>query len=146
MGTLSTDRSPPPPTDRRTAPDLGGPALSVPALTGGGSVLAVLSSALDGLSLRQQVIADNIANVDTPDFRATGVEFESSLREAIADGDDPQIAAQLVPTVTPVGANGNNVDLRKETMAATQTQFQYQLMTRAVTDQYSLVKTVAGSM
>lgn len=120
--------------------------MSVPALTGGGSVLAVLSSALDGLSLRQRVIADNIANVDTPDFRATGVEFESSLREAIADGDDPVVEASVVPTVTPVGANGNNVDLRKETMAATQTQFQYQLMTRAVTDQYSLVKTVAGGM
>jgi flagellar basal-body rod protein FlgB len=109
-------------------------------------VLAVLSSALDGLSLRQRVIADNIANVDTPDFRASSVDFESSLREAVTDGTDPRVEAQLVPTVTPVGADGNNVDLRKETMAATQTQFQYQLMSRAVTDQYSLVKTVAGGM
>ena len=37
-------------------------------------------------------------------------------------------------TDTPVGANGNNVDLRKETLAAIQTQFQYQLLSRAVSD------------
>ena len=46
--------------------------------------------------------------------------------------DDP-------PTNAPVGANGNNVDLRKETLAAVQTQFQYQMMTRAVSDRFSLV-------
>ena len=42
-------------------------------------VSAVLNSALDGLSTRQQVIADNIANVDTPGYRATSVDFESAL-------------------------------------------------------------------
>jgi flagellar basal-body rod protein FlgB len=44
-----------------------------------------------------------------------------------------------------VGANGNNVDLRKETMAAMQTAFQYQMLTRAVNDRMSLVRTAAGA-
>ena len=34
---------------------------------------------------------------------------------------------------------------RQELMAAQQTQFQYQLMTRAVNDQYALVKTAASA-
>ena len=118
--------------------------MSVPAVSGGDAVFAVLSSALDGLSLRQRVIADNVANVDTPDFRATSVDFETSLRAAVEGGRiDDEVAARLLASDTPVGANGNNVDLRKEMLAATQTQFQYQMMTRAVNDRFSLVKTVA---
>lgn len=111
-------------------------------------VSAVLSSALDGLALRQRVIADNIANVDTPGFRATSVDFESSLAAAIDAGEMPAagVAATTAPTRTPVGPNGNNVDLRKETLAAIQSQFQYQIMSRAVSDRFELVTTAAGAV
>ena len=108
----------------------------------------VLATALDGVSLRQRVIADNIANVDTPGFRATSVDFETELKAAISDGSFEKgvdsIQATTSPTDTPVGANGNNVDLRKETMAAVQSQYQYQILTRAVTERFNLVKTAAG--
>lgn len=107
-------------------------------------VSGVLASALDGISLRQNVIADNIANVDTPDFRASTVDFETSLRDAVArgDGSAPLNVVQLA-TQTPVGSNGNNVDLRKETMAAMQSSFQYQIVTRAVTDRLADLRTAA---
>lgn len=110
------------------------------------SISQVLASALDGVSLRQQVIADNIANVDTPGFRATSVDFESQLNAAISDGSFESgsrvdVGATTTPTDTPVGANGNNVDLRKETMAAMQSQFQYQILTRAVTERFNIIKT-----
>jgi flagellar basal-body rod protein FlgB len=113
---------------------------------GADGVQSVLHGALSGLSLRQDVIADNIANVDTPHFRARSVEFESSLRSAIARGQaSAPIAVQTSPTQTPVGVNDNNVDLRKETMAAMQTVFQYQTVSRAVTERLDLVRTAAGS-
>jgi len=115
------------------------------------AVSHVLASALDGVSLRQRVIADNIANVDTPGFRASSVDFETQLKAAIsdgslADGTADTITATSSPTDTPVGANGNNVDLRKETMAAVQSQFQYQILTRAVNDRFNLVKTAAAGV
>ncbi|MFC6154130.1 flagellar basal body rod protein FlgB [Nocardioides yefusunii] len=107
------------------------------------SVSGVLYTALDGVSLRQQVVADNIANVDTPGFRSTTVSFESSLRNAIANGDFADGVAEVpvttTPTNSPVGTNGNNVDLRKETLSAMQSQYTYQLLTRAVSDRYSLI-------
>ena len=115
--------------------------MSIFSADGVGSVLA---SALDGISARQNVIADNIANVDTPNFRASTVDFETSLRSAIARGDaDAPLSLQTVPTDTPVGLNGNNVDLRKETMAAMQSQFQYQLVTRSVTDRLADLRVAA---
>ena len=109
------------------------------------AVGSVLHSALDGVAQRQRVIADNIANVDTPNYRATSVDFETSLRAAIAEGDlSSEVAPIATATNTPVGANGNNVDLRKETLAAVQSQFQYQMLTRAVTERFGLISTAAG--
>jgi flagellar basal-body rod protein FlgB len=110
----------------------------------------VLHSSLNGISFRQRVIADNIANVDTPAFRASTVEFESSLRSAIDSGsaerlDSGAVGYTATPTQTPVGANGNNVDLRKETMAAMQSVFQYQVVSRAVSDRLDLARTAAGA-
>jgi flagellar basal-body rod protein FlgB len=107
------------------------------------AVGAVLNTALDGLSTRQQVIADNIANVDTPHYRASSVDFENALRSAIQAGDPGAASPSVTATDTPVGANGNNVDLRKETLAAVQSQFQYQVLTRAASDRFDLVRTVA---
>jgi flagellar basal-body rod protein FlgB len=119
-------------------------AVSVPAVSGSDAVMGVLTAALDGLSLRQRVIADNIANVDTPNFRSSSVDFETSLKAAVESGSMDQAQAQVLASGSPVGANGNNVDLRKEILAATQTQFQYQLVSRAVSDRFTLIKTVAG--
>ncbi|RNL80233.1 flagellar basal body rod protein FlgB [Nocardioides marmorisolisilvae] len=115
------------------------------------AVSQVLASALDGVTQRQQVIADNIANADTPGFRATSVDFESQLKAAINDGEfasgEPVDTGVITtPTDTPVGANGNNVDLRKETLAAMQSQYQYQILTRAVSERFNLVKTAATGM
>ncbi|WP_246142803.1 flagellar basal body rod protein FlgB [Nocardioides rubriscoriae] len=113
-------------------------------------VSAVLGFALDGLAARQRTIADNIANIDTPGFRSSYVDFESVLRSAVDEGEGaPGVLAGAVPLAgasdSPVGANGNNVDLRKETLAAMQSQFQYQMITRAVSDRFELVRTVAGA-
>ena len=53
-------------------------------------VMAALTSALNGLSLRQRAIADNIANINTPDYHAKRVQFEAALAEgkavAVVDG------------------------------------------------------------
>ncbi len=115
------------------------------------AVSRVLGLALDGVSLRQRTIADNIANVDTPGFRATNVDFETSLRRAVENGEITDastngVRAETSPTNTPVGANGNNVDLRKETLAAVQSQYQYQILTRAVTDRFNIMRdSLSGS-
>ncbi len=112
------------------------------------SVAAALGSALDGLALRQRVVADNVANIDTPGFTAATVDFESSLRAAIADGEltDRGVVPTTGLSANQPGADGNNVDLAEQTMTAMQSVFQYQLLSRAVGDRYALVKTAIGGM
>lgn len=111
-------------------------------------VAAALGSALDGLALRQRVIADNIANMDTPGFIASTVDFEGSLRAALADGtmSEADVAPAVASSTATPGADGNNVDLGTETLNAMQSTFRYQLLSRAVGDRASLITTAIGGM
>ena len=117
-------------------------------ITGPDPVGSALHSALDGLSYRQRVAADNIANADTPGFTATDVDFEDSLRGALADGSFARGDATPSTTASTAqaGADGNNVDLATETMTQMQATFSYQLLSRAVGDRYGLVSTAIGGM
>jgi flagellar basal-body rod protein FlgB len=47
--------------------------------------LSVLERSLDTAALRQKVIANNIANVDTPYFKRSEVRFEDVLQDAIGE-------------------------------------------------------------
>ena len=111
-------------------------------------VAAALSTALDGLALRQRVAANNVANIDTPGFTAATLDFEGNLRAAMADGslDENGVLPTVGTSTAQPGANGNNVDLATETMTAMQAGFQYQLLSRAISDRYTLVTTAIGGM
>src|SRR3546814_11960822 len=78
---------------------------------------AGLHVALNGLSARQRVIADNIANLETPEFLAGRVDFESSLSAALS-GDNPASAAITTErSMSATGVYGNNVTLDAATHA-----------------------------
>jgi len=104
--------------------------------------VTALHSALDGLAARQRAISDDIANVNTPYYRARSVSFEGGLRSALANGDDP---LGVTPTVTlsdaPVGLTYSNVDINAETMSSVHTQLAYDLALRATGDRFSLLRT-----
>jgi len=50
-------------------------------------VIGALNSSLNLRLLNQNVISSNIANADTPGYKAKAVEFESALRDALGVGD-----------------------------------------------------------
>lgn len=104
------------------------------------SVTAVaLESALDALALRQRVIADNVANIQTPGFLAGRVSFEEQLARAVARGSGaaaPVVARSLEPTRT----DGNNVNLETETLLNVDTNLRYQLATRAIDGQFGAIR------
>jgi flagellar basal-body rod protein FlgB len=102
-----------------------------------------LHSALDGLQTRQNAISDDIANINTPYYRARSVDFEGQLKQALANGDDPM--STVTPTVefstAAGGLTGNNVDLNAETIAGAKTEMSYELALRATGDRFSLLQT-----
>jgi len=116
-------------------------------ISGSDPVAAALTSALDGLALRQRVTANNIANMDTPNYVAQKVDFESSLQSAISSGTVTQgVSASVTSSTASPGLDGNNVDLGTEEMQAMQDTFRYQLLSRAVGERYNLITTAIGGM
>jgi flagellar basal-body rod protein FlgB len=45
----------------------------------------ILTGALDGLTLREQAVAANLSNIDTPGYTAETVDFESELQAQLSD-------------------------------------------------------------
>lgn len=103
-----------------------------------------MNSALDGLSLRQRVIADNIANIQTPGFTAGRVSFEESLAEAVSGGSGAA-TARVDRSLEPTRLDGNNVNLDTETLLNIDTVLRYQLATRAVDGEFSNLRTAMRS-
>lgn len=52
-----------------------------------GNYIRDLSATLDAMSMRQQVIVNNIANASTPGFVPQTVAFEDTFRQILEDGD-----------------------------------------------------------
>ena len=91
----------------------------------------VVLGALDGLSLRSEVRANNIANAETPGFRAGHVDFETALTDAILRGEPQQTHASVVPSPTVVDARGNSVDVETEMIGELKDGLQREAMTAA---------------
>jgi flagellar basal-body rod protein FlgB len=82
----------------------------------------VLPRLVEATTLRQRVIAMNVANVNTPGYRHLEVEFEGSLDQQLRRDDGR--AAGLRPRVAEGGggvarADGNNVDIEAEMVRLT---------------------------
>jgi flagellar basal-body rod protein FlgB len=63
-----------------------------------GGTLSHMQAALDVRSLRQEVLASNLANSDTPGFQAVDVDFEATMREMVERMDRADAASASAAT------------------------------------------------
>jgi flagellar basal-body rod protein FlgB len=104
---------------------------------------SALRVAASGLALRQRVIANNIANVETPGFRAGRVQFEDALHAAVSGGGDPTgTDLAVLASDEPTRLNGNNVNLDHETLSNVDTGLRYQLVLRALDSKFGQLRDV----
>jgi flagellar basal-body rod protein FlgB len=88
------------------------------------SLFDVTSSALEvaikGTEQRQGVLANNLANVNTPNFKRSDVSFQGALASALQSSNgDPSVVDNTAFTTssdssTSMRADGNNVDVDVE--------------------------------
>lgn len=111
---------------------------------------AVLNKVLDGASARQRVLANNIANVDTPGYTRQEVHFEDALKEAIDDpGTDGQLKVAAIEQVeietatdhqTPGRDNGNNVAIDREMADMAKNSLQYETAAQLLYSKFRLLR------
>lgn len=79
--------------------------------------LTLLEAGLKAASMRQAAIANNIANIQTPGFRRSDVNFADALQEALRSGKTAlqDLNVQMFqPLSTDVDTSGNDVSLDME--------------------------------
>lgn len=123
----------------------------------------LMSQALDGLALRQRVVANNVANVDTPGFKASEVRFEDALRRSLdgdpnqgvrlvrtsaghlpgmdGGGDAPEVVAM---TGTTLRNDGNNVDIEQQMAMLAETTLRFNAVSEALARRFAMLRMVAS--
>ena len=96
---------------------------------------------LDAVALRQEAIASNIANVETPGYKRLDLasSFQTALESACASRDGQQIASLEPalapdPNAVPLGRDGNTVNLEQEMAQMTQNTLVHSLETQLVSN------------
>lgn len=118
----------------------------------------ILDKAADASWMRENVITNNIANIDTPGYKRQDVDFESVLQKALGKTkyssldkkvrELNQDLGKLTTTSYTDAANysyrldRNNVDENTENAELASESLRYQLLTTAITNNFSRMQTV----
>ena len=133
----------------------------------GGITPLTLKKSLDGAMLRHEILANNVANVNTPRFKRSDVKFRTQLKSAIDSmtensqlsmrgkttnlGHMPigppihldQVSASIQrDTATSVRVDENNVSLDMELATLSGNAAYYSTMVRLLNDYYGSIRTV----
>jgi flagellar basal-body rod protein FlgB len=109
-----------------------------------GSHLGNLERSLDRTTLRQGLIANNIANVNTPGYKRKDVDFGIELNKAMGDSST-QLIGNDADIKTTYGSNrrdGNSVDLEGEVVHMAETENRYRLLSEMTTRYFNGLKSV----
>ncbi|KJR45790.1 Flagellar basal-body rod protein FlgB [Desulfosporosinus sp. I2] len=124
-----------------------------------GPVLNVLQKGLEASSVRQQVLSNNVANIDTPNFKRSDVDFQAVLGTALGETSGVLPMKLTVPKhlrgleegngsgivtdrETTLRNDGNNVDVDREMTYVAENGLYYNSLTRTISSQLGLLRMV----
>ncbi|GAA0178088.1 flagellar basal body rod protein FlgB [Clostridium sediminicola] len=122
------------------------------------STYDLMKNALDAVNLRQSVLTNNISNVNTPNFKASRVKFEETLKDTIGQGNvslkgerNNHISTSTLEDIKgkvivdkniKVKEDGNSVDIEKEMMDMAANQILYNALVQQVNKKLSNISYV----
>ena len=120
------------------------------------SYINVLSKAADASWTRETLIANNIANADTPGYKRQDIDFQSVLKNELSNYkymnlDQKMNSVDLNKLNASVYTDhkyysyrldGNNVDIDTEQVELASEQIKYQALTQSITSEFQRLQTV----
>ena len=120
------------------------------------SYINVLSKAADASWTRESLIANNIANAQTPGYKRQDIDFQSVLKNELSNYNfmnlDQKVnsvdLSKLNASVYTDHKNysyrldGNNVDIDTEQVELASEQIKYQALTQSITSEFQRLQTV----
>lgn len=119
----------------------------------------ILDKAADAANLRNELLTNNIANVDTPNYKRKDLDFESVLQGELAGEKNLSIAvknanreldtldAQVYTDNASLSyrLDGNNVDINTEEARLAENQIKYQTLVDLMNQEFGRYNTVLSS-
>lgn len=119
----------------------------------------VLDKAADAANTRNEVISNNIANVDTPNYKRKDVSFQDYLKMALIGDEslDDRVAdinthlsdfngyTYTDSSTLSYRLDGNNVDIDTESSMLAQNQIRYNALVEQIGQEFARYKTVLSS-
>lgn len=120
----------------------------------------VLQKAADGAWKRNEAIANNIANIDTPGYKRQDVSFQAELQHALKASKYTSLDTKVrelndngkLSRIEPRGytdyadysyrIDGNNVDIDNENVELASNQIVYQALVQSINSEFQDIKTV----
>jgi len=118
----------------------------------------ILEKSLDAAWTRNEVMSNNIANVDTPNYKRSTVSFEDELNKAMDSSvldlnttdkrhislknNDLQIKVSQDQQSLQYRLDGNNVDIESEMADLAKNSIRYNTLVQKVSDEYNKLKYV----
>lgn len=109
-----------------------------------------LQRAMEGASMRQEALASNLANANTPGYQRKDVDFKSALAGALGSGDAARaVESARITTSTDSGvvnqANGNGVDIDAESAKLAANGLEYEQFATAAKTRIQILKIAMGA-
>ncbi|MBO5468430.1 MAG: flagellar basal body rod protein FlgB [Lachnospiraceae bacterium] len=119
----------------------------------------VLDKAADAANSRNEILSNNIANVDTPNYKRKDVAFENYLEQALIGPEslDDRIAdvnthladfggmTYTDHSTLSYRLDGNNVDMDTESAYLAQNQIRYNALVEQIGQEFARYKTVLSN-
>ena len=119
-----------------------------------GPFIEGLRTAIDLYSVRHRVISENLANVETPGYRARDLDFRATLEQAFTPqparaGGEPIAIADLgidarpqvvIDRSTPIKVDGNSVDVDHEMARLSENAIRITALSRMLARHYEGLK------
>ena len=119
----------------------------------------ILDKTADAANMRNELISNNIANVDTPNYKRKDLDFETVLQAELAGGRTLNQSVNMAnkdlsvldPQVFTDNSNlsyrldGNNVDISTEEAYLAENTIRYQLLIDQMNQEFSRYQTVLSS-
>jgi flagellar basal-body rod protein FlgB len=108
---------------------------------------SALEKAIVGASARQQAIAQNLANIDTPGYQRVDVDFHKTLADAMASGKSGLQSATFSPqrdASATVRADGSTVDADVEASAQARNGLEYETLVQVSKARIDIIEAAMG--
>lgn len=83
--------------------------------------LQVLRKSMDSLTVRNEAIANNIANIDTPKYKRVEVTFQDQLLSAVNKGHEHSFMVRTHPKHFPIASASSLNDFRPDVRVVNET-------------------------